>query len=150
MAFVKTQALVIACLVLLISSICYAHGLEHTISREGKCVVISLFMDGGAKFSHKAYEIYNSKDNILFQKGMTDALGRILFCPDREGVWVVKTFSKDGHGSVIKITTTEASLTDTEKNFFDRHEGLLIGAFIIIGLFGILELVIAKWPKKQS
>lgn len=70
--------------VLLSFALLFAHDLEHTIHREGNCVVVSFFFPDGSKFSYEEYKVYKEGERAPFQIGRTDALGRVVFCP-REG-----------------------------------------------------------------
>ncbi len=52
-----------------------AHDLEHRID-EGRAVSVRLFFADGNEFDFESYEVYRAGDEIPFQVGRTDALGR--------------------------------------------------------------------------
>lgn len=126
-----------------------AHDLHYDLRKEGKCMVLSFYFPDNTKFSYEKYEIYAEGSKLPFQVGRTDAQGRIAFCPDREGKWLVKTTSEDGHGAIVSVDVKEA-YADTEKSLFKRYEKLFVGLGLILGIFGIFELYIRRlsWIKR--
>lgn len=130
-------------LLTLLISLCFAHDLQHSLSKEGKCVVLSFYFPDGTKFSYEKYEVYREGEKLPFQVGRTDALGRVIFCPDRKGSWAVKTASEDGHGAVVEVKVENASV-EAKGTLFERYQKVFVGVGIILGLFGILELYIRR------
>ena len=116
----------------------YAHDLEHQIKREGNCFVVQFYFSDNTKFSYEEYEIYRENEDTPFQIGRTDALGRVVFCPDKEGTWTLKVFSKDGHGAILKISSNHIASTST-KNSMDRVNQILLSILLILGILVLLK-----------
>ena len=116
------------------------HDLQHSIE-EGVAVTVKLFYADGNEFSFESYEVYRAGEEIPFQVGRTDALGRIVFLPDRAGTWRVKAFSEDGHGADLSLTTgAQGAIESADRPLFERHARLVVGVSIIFGIFGLLSL----------
>lgn len=130
-------------IILLIFSFAYSHDLQHSVSREGACTVLSFYFPDGTKFSYEKYEVYMYGEKLPFQVGRTDALGRVVFCPDKDGRWVVRTQSEDGHGAVVEVDVKGRSVK-AEGSLFERYQKVLVGAGLILGTFGILEIFIRR------
>ena len=79
-----------------------AHEVVHRVSRDG-AVVVELFFPDGQPFSFEQYEVRLRGDELPYQTGRSDAFGRIVFIPDRQGTWRVRAFSEDGHGIDVTI-----------------------------------------------
>lgn len=131
-------------LTFLFFSLSFAHDLEYQISREGKCVVIHFYFPDGTTFSYEKYEVREEKDKLLFQTGRTDALGRLVFCPNRDGVWLVKVSSEDGHGAELKIEVKDG-LAVKKASFFEKYRELLAGIGYVLGIFGLLEIIFRRF-----
>jgi len=80
----------------------FSHNLQHNVSYEEGVVITFQFVKEG-DFSYQNYEIYAPESIVPFQVGRTDAHARVLFLPDKKGIWKIKTFSEDGHGKLINI-----------------------------------------------
>ena len=116
------------------------HDLQHSIE-EGPAVTVKLFYTDGEAFSFESYEVYHAGEDIPFQVGRTDALGRVVFRPDRAGTWHVKVFSKDGHGVDLSLTTgTQGAIESADRTLFERYSRLVVGVSIIFGIFGLVSL----------
>jgi len=116
------------------------HDLRHSIE-EGEAVTVKLFFADGNEFSFESYEVYRAGEEIPFQVGRTDALGRIVFLPDRAGTWRIKAFSEDGHGADISLTTgAQGAVESVDRPLFERHARLVVGVSIIFGIFGLVSL----------
>ncbi len=127
---------------LLIFSFSTAHEVITQVKKD-TAVVIEVKYPDGMPFSYESYEIYppdNSK--IPFAKGKTDRNGRIIFLPDKKGVWIVRAFSSDGHGFVKKIDIKD--LEYKEKNSSDRFTKVIIGAAITGILFFIIGIILRR------
>ena len=133
-------------------SLSFSHDLQHKISTEGKCVIVHFYFPDNTKFSYESFEIYKNNSKTPFQVGRTDALGRVVFCPDESGEWIVKAFSEDGHGKMVKVYVDNATATSTP-SLFDRYKKLFVGAGFILGIFGLTEIYLRrfiKWLGKRS
>jgi len=121
-----------------------AHDLRHSIE-EGAAVTVKLFFADGNGFSFESYEVYHAGEEIPFQVGRTDALGRIVFLPDRAGSWRIKAFSEDGHGADFSLTTgAQGGVETADRSFFERHSRLVVGVSIIFGIFGLVDLFVRR------
>lgn len=133
-------------------SLSFSHDLQHKISMEEKCIIVHFYFPDNTKFSYESFEIYKNNSKTPFQVGRTDALGRAVFCPDESGEWIVKTFSEDGHGKMVKVYVDNATATSTP-SLFDRYKKLFVGAGFILGIFGLIEIYLrrfTKWSGKRS
>ncbi|MDQ7056369.1 MAG: hypothetical protein Q9M89_07930 [Persephonella sp.] len=124
---------------LLIFSSSTAHEVITQIKKETAVVIEAKYPDG-MPFSYELYEVYSPDSSTLpFVKGRTDKNGRIVFVPDRKGVWMVKAFSSDGHGFVKRVEIE--SLKNREEFSSDRFLKTVAGAvitgvlFFLIGIF---------------
>ena len=125
----------------------YGHEI-HYETTQGDAVVLRLSSANGTVFSNERYEIFREGEDAAFQTGRSDALGRIVFLPDRAGEWRIRVFSEDGHGLNIVLETGESGeLPHTNRPLWDRHDRLLIGVAFIFGFFGILSLFFRKRRK---
>lgn len=118
-----------------------AHDLQYQV-QPGQSFILYFFFPDNSKFSYEDFEIKAPGDSIIFQKGHTDRLGRIVFLPDRPGIWQVRVFSADGHGATVKVDVgPNQILKDYSRSLFDRYSRGMTGAGIILGIFGIIMLV---------
>jgi nickel transport protein len=125
-----------------------AHDLRHSIE-EGVAVTVKLFFADGNEFSFESYEVYHAGEEIPFQVGRTDALGRLVFRPDRAGTWRVKVFSEDGHGADLSLTTgVQGAVESADRSLFERHSRLVVGVSIIFGIFGLVSLYARRKDSK--
>lgn len=117
-----------------------AHEIRHKVSK-ADAVVVTLTYADGSPFALERYEIYRQGEEEPFRAGETDGAGQLMFLPDGEGEWRVKSFSQDGHGVEIRLTTDESSLVEVmDRPWVDRYPRLALGLGLIFGLFGILTL----------
>jgi nickel transport protein len=117
-----------------------AHDLQHQIE-EGTAVSVRLFFGDGSDFSFESYEVYRAGDEIPFQVGRTDLQGRVVFLPDRAGTWRIKAFSEDGHGADFSFSTDVTSgVEDANRSLLERHLRIVVGASLIFGAFGLVNL----------
>lgn len=117
-----------------------AHEIHYSIGN-GTAVSVRLFFADDNELSFESYEIYRAEEEIPFQVGRTDAHGRLVFLPDRAGVWRVKVFTEDGHGADFSLTTgPQGGVESAERPFFERYSRVLVGVAILFGLFGSVSL----------
>jgi nickel transport protein len=120
------------------------HDLQHSIE-EGSAVTVKLFFADGNEFSFESYEVYRAGEEIPFQVGRTDALGRLVFLPDRAGTWRIKAFSEDGHGAELSLTTgPQGAIESAERSLFERHTRFVVGVSVIFGIFGLVSLFVRR------
>lgn len=125
---------------LLAFGLLWAHDLQHNIQKEGNCIVVSFFFPDGSNFSYEEYELYKEGNRVPFQTGRTDALGRVVFCPNEEGVWLIKTFSIDGHGAQVRVNFEGEGLKEQKDSIFERYKNILAGLGWLLGIFALLEV----------
>jgi nickel transport protein len=125
-----------------------AHDLQHSIN-EGTAVSVKLFFADGNDFDFESYEVYRAGEEIPFQVGRTDALGRVVFLPDRAGTWRIKTFSEEGHGADFAFTTgAKNHIQETNKPFLERHLRIIAGVSVIFGVFGLATLFLRRGERR--
>jgi len=131
-------------LLLLGSHWLWAHGVSHTIFRDG--IGIQVFYDNGSPFSYSEVIIYSPADKkVEFQTGITDKNGRFIFSPDETGVWVIKIDDGMGHGLVKKIEIASNQLVESlSPVLFPLWEKILIGVSLIVGITGFLYGITIK------
>ena len=128
-------------LFLLLTNQVTAHSVEYHLSNVGVATVIQ-FTQGGKNhpFSFKSYEIYSLGNQVPFQVGRTDKLGRVIFLPNKKGEWKIRTFSEDGHGTRVTIKVDEGYEVKQTTMRTNLYERILIGVSVIFGLLGVLSL----------
>jgi len=127
---------------LLIFFSAHAHEIEIDV-RENKAVIIEIRYEEGQPFSFKEYEIYWSQQpDKPFVVGKTDRYGRVVFLPDKNGIWLLKAYSEDGHGIVKELKITDAGTSFKKEHWsLDRAGKLLAGVAIIGGFMGIFRIL---------
>ncbi|WP_297889868.1 hypothetical protein [Sulfurihydrogenibium sp.] len=127
--------------ILFLMNFAQAHDLQYSLKKfNNNIVLISFYFPDGSKFSYESFEIYREGEKIPFQTGRTDALGRVVFIPDKEGQWIVKVYSEDGHGTNVKIKIDQSLDITTQESLFKRYEKTFIGVGLILGIIGIISL----------
>lgn len=123
-----------------------AHEIVHKVSRSG-AVVVEVTYPNGTPFSYEQYEVSLQGETTPFQTGRSDALGRIVFLPDRYGTWRIRAFSEDGHGIDI---TADAGPQDVpaagapagaESNRWNR---IVFGVLVILSLFFLVMIILRR------
>ncbi len=109
-------------------------------------VVVSLHYADGSPFAYEAYELYPEGSELPAQVGRTDAAGRVVFLADDTAAWRLKAFSADGHGmdSRFTVPTTAPGPTPAGAAGLDRQTRLLVGAALLFGLFGLVQLYLRR------
>lgn len=125
-----------------------AHEIIQNVTR-GNAVVITLSEPNGSPFSYESYEVYREGEETPYQTGRTDALGRIVFLPDRQGTWRVRAFSEDGHGIDTRIQAGPADAPDgASKNpeawGADRYGKVTLGIFVILVAFAVALAILRR------
>lgn len=139
----KRLTLLLACLLPTLTGPALAHDLQYTVSN-GEAVVVRLLEDN-TPFTFEGYEVYREGEKLPYQTGRTDSQGRIAFLPDRAGKWRIRTFSEDGHGMDFSLSTDAAArIESSDKPFYERHDRIIVGIGVILGLFGFLSLYARK------
>ncbi len=131
---------------LLLPIVAWGHGVHHEVGA-ARAVVVTMEYRHDQPMAHAAYEVFRQGDEQPYQKGETDALGRITFLPDRADAWRVRVHSRDGHGQEVKLTTDAAATPSSageQEAHDDRHERIVAGVGILFGLFGLIALFLRR------
>jgi nickel transport protein len=127
-----------------------AHDLQHQVET-GPPMTLHFFFPDESKFSFENFEIMAPGDSMVFQKGRTDALGRVLLAPDRPGAWRVRVFSDDGHGADVTVDVDAARTLKTySRSLFDRYSRAFAGAGFILGAFGFINLFNSLLKRRKN
>ncbi len=133
-----------------------AHEIIATLSPAKNAVVMEIEYGDGEKFSYETYEVFpppgpRGESPPPFQTGRTDSLGRIVFLPDRPGIWRVRYQSFDGHGGETTVNVDEVSGMSTKESRspYERFQKALTGVGFILGIAGFLSLYLAIVQKKK-
>ena len=125
-----------------------AHDLQYTIE-ERETLYVTFSSAGEDALAFETYEIYRGGEEIPFQVGRTDERGRLVFLPDRPGIWRIRVFSEDGHGLDVSFTTDARGCVDRgDRPMVERHRGVVIGVAFIFGLFGLLSLFVRRGRRR--
>ncbi|MBD3823413.1 MAG: hypothetical protein IE916_02750 [Epsilonproteobacteria bacterium] len=123
-----------------------AHDLSHTISH-AKSVAVSFSFATNEDFAYQSYEIYApGNEQIPFSVGRTDALSRAVFIPNQKGEWLLKVFSEEGHGKIVKLDIDEDMRLTTQMQI-PKWLKIYSGLITIFLLFALL--FIYKQSKQQ-
>jgi nickel transport protein len=141
---VKQVLAFVMLLSMLVPAISGAHELHQKISR-GSAVVIELAYPDHSPFSYEQFEVFREGEEAPYQTGRSDALGRIVFVPDRDGAWRIRAFSEDGHGIDITIEAgPEGSAASAEAPGDDRSVRIILGLIIIVAVFMVVLLIVRR------
>ena len=128
-----------------------AHEIHSRVSNSDRAVVIEIEYPDGRPFSFEEFEVFAPGENEgapPFHAGRTDSLGRILFLPNRAGIWLVKFRSQDGHGGETKVDVAESGVANFEKiSPFLRFEKMITGIGILLGITGLFSLYLSRRTK---
>lgn len=123
----------------------FAHDVKWDVSRQQSGIVLAIHYGDGTLFAFEQYEVFAPGTDIAFQVGRTDALGRVVFVPDREGAWKVKFVSDDGHGGEALVPVDkEGTATVQRLSLFQQFGPAISGAGLILGLTGLYMLLKAR------
>jgi len=153
------------CLLVVAASGALAHGGHGQTSVQPAITVTFTDHDGNPQdgLSSRVF----GPDGQRHLAGQTDALGRVVFLPDRAGEWVVKAMSEDGHGGTVNVQVGENLLlvgsADAHGHEHDHdqaaaqdhlHEhdnaasggGMSFGAALgyLLGAFGVVALILSR------
>jgi nickel transport protein len=130
------------CLLLLVPATAVAHGVATTTAT-GPAVTVTATYGDGLPLSFEACEVLAPEDEVPFQVGRTDRLGRVVFAPDRPGTWQVKVTTADGHGTTVSVAVGDDLLTTPSGPTGARTRSwkIITGIGVLFGAFGLLALV---------
>lgn len=130
-----------ALMVVLVPGLGLAHGV-HPHVESTTALTVTFSFENHIPMGGERFEIQAPESETIFQAGQTDPLGRVVFRPDREGVWVIRVFSEDGHGTTARIPVGNDLLTsEVEAPGPGQASKIIMGVSILFGLFGVLALV---------
>jgi len=122
----------------------WAHSVDYQVDSVPATAVTVRFGDDEPA-SYSEYEVLPPGQTIPFQTGRTDALGRVVFAPDRPGEWTVKVKADSAHGlhgvSIAVTVDAKGVVTGYSRPLVARHTKLLVGAGLLLGLFGLAALL---------
>ena len=132
-------------LFLLLLAPAWAHSVDYQVDAVNATAVTVRFSDEEPA-SYSEYELFPPKEggaapSIPFQTGRTDALGRVVFAPDRAGEWTVKVKADSAHGlHGVTMTVTvgdQGVVKSYTRPLVARYTKLFVGAGIRRELFGL-------------
>lgn len=129
----------------------FAHDLQTKTFQVDGLVVLEVSFEGTEKASFVSIEVIGPTDGSpkgdAFQTGRTDAEGRFVFMPNRDGEWLIMIDDEMGHkaAEVVKINSSASGTSSapdatgaaapTGRSTTDR---IIIGLSVIFGLTGLL------------
>ncbi|WPM31284.1 hypothetical protein IAE16_05525 [Hydrogenobacter sp. T-2] len=136
----------IVILIFLLVSLSFSHELLEEVRQEGNCTLVHFYFQDGSAFSYEEYEVYREGEKAPFQKGRSDALGRVVFCPDRDGLWFLRIRSQDGHGAELRLNL-KAGKVEKKRSKFESYQRVLSGLGYLLGIFGLISLFSRRWKR---
>ncbi|MFM1892011.1 MAG: hypothetical protein RLZ44_1088 [Pseudomonadota bacterium] len=122
-----------------------AHEVTATLE-QSPAVVITLQYADGRPFAYEGYELYPDGAEVPAQVGRTDAAGRVVFLARTAADWRLKAVSEDGHGidRHFRAPAGAGATAPGAAAGLDRNARLLVGAALLFGVFGLLQLYLRK------
>jgi len=117
-----------------------AHEVHHAVEAAGAVSVRLTFADG-EPFAFEAFEVYAAGSDKPHAVGRTDAQGRAVFVPPSSGEVRFRAFSADGHGVDLKFDPPRGGEAVAAE---DRGAKLILGAGLLLALFGIVQLFVRR------
>ncbi len=122
----------------------FSHDLTHKVT-EQKAVVLSFSFGSSEDFSYQPYEVFAPGEKIPFAVGRTDKLSRVVFVPDRAGIWLIKVISEDGHGKEVEVKVGEDfEIKEYSKTNFEKFQKIFVGIALIFAIFIFLQYFIKR------
>ena len=120
-----------------------AHEVHHAVEAAGAVSVRLTFADG-EPFAFEAFEVYAAGSDKPHAVGRTDAQGRAVFVPPSSGEVRFRAFSADGHGVDLKFDPPRGGEAVAAVAAEDRGAKLILGAGLLLALFGIVQLFVRR------
>lgn len=159
----KFRFVILGSLLLIAPAAVPAHTLHHAIGR-ADAVVVTIRHADGSPFADQPYRLFTPGGSSTFQRGQTDAAGRVSFLPDRAGEWRLTAAAPDGHGVDVTILVeppasprpadsagaeqrsvlVAAPPPATTSSLWERVRLLVAGVALLAGIFGVLALALRK------
>ncbi len=123
-----------------------AHRVDHgTVTADA--VVVTLSHAFGAPPMFAPYRIIAPGEEVAFQTGRSDRLGRVSFVPDRQGEWRVIVSTEDGHGADVPVAVGEdLTLAGVQTSNRGVLERIGAGVGYLLGAAGMLVL----WRQRRA
>jgi len=116
-----------------------AHGVSYRLEAGPESAVVFSY-ENGAPLADAKFEIFSPQNTEPIIAGRTDTDGQVMFQPDRPGLWLVKVFTEDGHGSIAEVQVN-ADLSWAEETP-DRPNKLLKNLY---GLLALASVFFIAW-----
>ncbi len=138
---VVSRWLAVFFVLLFFPNVALTHGVSSSIETQ-PAVSVTFHFDDHSPMSDQPFEIRAPGSDRPYQTGHTDPQGRVVFRPDRQGTWQVRTFTTDGHGAMVKVQVTPEMLVTAESHKrSSKSTKLITGGAIIFGIFGVAALI---------
>ncbi|MFA9461583.1 ABC transporter permease [Thiohalorhabdus methylotrophus] len=113
------------------------HEVHHRVLHQ-EAVVVQLRYADDHPFRHERYTVRRAGAEAPFQRGRTDARGRIVFVPEGKGPWRIKAQSASGHGQVLTVEAGGASAREPAEGSGTgtRWSRMVFAVGLILALFG--------------
>lgn len=109
----------------------------HYQTGTGQAVTVELSFAYGSNPIFEPFRVFRPGEEVAFQTGRTDALGRLSFLPDGPGDWRVQITTEDGHGMDVMITVDEATaISAVQGPGAGRFALILAGIGYLLGIAG--------------
>lgn len=122
----------------------WAHSVDYQVDAVNATAVTVRFSDDEPA-SYSEYELFPPNETVPFQSGRTDALGRVVFAPDRPGEWTVKVKADSAHGlhgvNIAVNVDEHGVIKSYTRPLVARYTKLLVGVGILLGVFGVASLL---------
>ena len=119
----------------------FAHDLHHHVSQE-RATVVTFSFGSVDSYAFQKYEVYAPEAKIPFSVGRTDRLSRVLFMPDKSGLWRVKVMSDDGHGAVVDVDIDESMhMTHYSQSLYEKFQKIFVGLAFIFAIFALIYML---------
>lgn len=130
-----------ALLALLALAATLAHGHEvREQVRQTTATLVQLAYADDAPFSFERYELFAEGQERPVYSGRTDAQGRIVFLPDGQPRWRLRSFSSDGHGVDLRFEVQSGPVAATvAAPDSARPQRFALGLAAIAALYALLR-----------
>jgi len=128
----------------------HSHGARYRLITKGAGIEV-LYADG-IPMSFADVRIFAPGKKKIYQKGLTDRMGRFMFSPEYEGEWKILVSDRTGHGIKTKLSVDKNRLIKKSRfnNSFPLFYKLLTGLSLIFGITGMLMYFSLKWKNKEK
>ena len=124
-----------------------AHAVRHAVL-EGATVIQWHYDDGQPLARREVVVLAPGEDKEVYQGGMTDRSGVFAFLPNTNGRWTVTVDDGMGHRADVYVDVDPYSAPRVSPGAEpDRLGGLVVGAGVIFGCFGLYTLFADRWKR---